>query len=306
MEVSNPKRLLARYTALLDEYPVLFQLTTRQDLTGENDIPPSTSLAGTTHNLRLDTNYYKASIPVWLDLIASSAEWADSFLSDDAAEVLAVLGGLVVVLGLGPDTDVEKEELRTLIRDVGRVVDRLGGWEWDGVRLVVAFGHVGDEDEVDGWDELCVQTGFEFVHVDSDSRLPPARVIEDRERSGIARVKEALEANDWEYMAPSPTLSDPETDDDDDDDDEDEDLNLGLGKADLDALKQALWSAQEQEEGDSNRSQINDEDPSGEDLTKLEFMMRKLQAVRLAGSDMSDDQRRKVTAEAVAEVMRQL
>ncbi|RDA90230.1 hypothetical protein CP533_6870 [Ophiocordyceps camponoti-saundersi (nom. inval.)] len=301
MDVSNPKRLLA--VSLEKQTDSLRQILKGMAFLHESpfceEVPPTTSLAGTTHNLRLETNYYKASIPVWLDVMAEPAEWADSFLSDEAAEVLAVLGGLVVVLDLG--SDVDGEELRRLVRDVGRVVHRLGGWEWDGVRLVVGFGDVG-EDEVDEWDQLCVETGFEFVHVDSKSRLSP--VGDDGERSGIARVKEALEANDWESIAPC-TQSEPDTETEIDD----EDLNLGLGKADLDALKQALWSAEEQEEQEgeaSNRLQNIDGDSRGEDLSKLDFMMRKLQAVRLAGSDLSEDQRRKVTAEAVAEVVRQL
>ncbi|RDA84772.1 hypothetical protein CP532_1007 [Ophiocordyceps camponoti-leonardi (nom. inval.)] len=290
MEVSNPKHLLA------------------VNLTEDDTLLPSTSLAGSTVTLRLETNYYKASVPVWLDLVAESGAWTDSFLSDEAAEVLAALGGLVIVLDLASDAEYKKEELRVLVRDVGRVVGRLGGWEWDGVRLVVAVGDE-DDDEVDEWDQLCLETGFEFVHVDPKNRLPPTEKSENRERSGIARVKEALEANEWESIAPSsssPNPSDPGTDL------EDEDLSLGLGKADLDALKQALWSAEKEEGGASNdRSKDDDDDDDddeneSQDLTKLEFMMRKLQAVRLAGSDMSDDQRRKVTAEAVAEVMRQL
>ena len=41
-------------------------------------------------------------MPIWLDLIASPEEWAESFLSPEAKEVLEVLGGVMVVFALPP------------------------------------------------------------------------------------------------------------------------------------------------------------------------------------------------------------
>lgn len=36
-----------------------------------------------------------------------------------------------------------------------------GGWEWDGVGLVVGVG----EGIMEEWDEVCVEVGLEFVYV---------------------------------------------------------------------------------------------------------------------------------------------
>lgn len=124
----------------------------------------STTLAGTTHPLNLETAYYTASVPVWLDLIASPSEWSESFLSPEAKEVLEVLGGVVVVFPL-PTTQGSKESegAKELIRHVGKVVkDGLGGWAWDGVGLCLGFGEI---DDVDEWDECAAEWGLEFVQV---------------------------------------------------------------------------------------------------------------------------------------------
>lgn len=150
------------------------KLTRTIDLTGSKPAREAASLAGTTHDLSLQTQYYTASVPIWLDLIASPSEWAASFLSEEAGEVLAVLGAVVLVFALpGPSASCAAgsgELLRRLIEQVGRVVNEgLGGWEWDGVRLavgVVAADAAADADvDAEEWDELCAEAGMEFVRV---------------------------------------------------------------------------------------------------------------------------------------------
>lgn len=97
-------------------------------------------------------------------------DWASSFLSDEAKEVLEVLGGIVVVFAIPSETtptpSPSKDETTALIREVGRVVkEGLGGWEWDGVSLAVGVGDVDHLDDLDTWDEVCGDSGLEFVHV---------------------------------------------------------------------------------------------------------------------------------------------
>ncbi|PFH60998.1 hypothetical protein XA68_18416 [Ophiocordyceps unilateralis] len=289
MQVSNPKRLLA--VSLEQQADHLSRVL--QDLTGQT--PSSSALAGTTHDLGISTRYYNASIPVWLDLIAAPTEWADSFLSDEAVEVLAVLGGLIVVFGL-PANKAEEEMLRSLLVNVGRVVHgRLGGWEWDGVRLAIGVGD--DEDGADTWDEVSAEAGFEFVRVGMQKSDD---VDELGERIGIARVQEALEANDW-TSANETDLGALETASDQADDECDaEDLTLGLETMDLDSLKKAIYSTDQDDET------IETGEENDEEIIKLEAMMRKLQAVREAGSEMGQAQKRLLAAKAVAEVMREL
>lgn len=142
-------------------------LTSPKDLTGTSPESSSASLAGITHDLELKTPYYTASIPIWLDIIASPSDWASSFLSEEAREVLAVLGGLVLVFAIPnekPAALTGDDQPPSLIRHVGSVAQKgLGGWEWDGVRLAIGIGE-GDADE---WDDLCAEAGLEFVQLKS-------------------------------------------------------------------------------------------------------------------------------------------
>lgn len=166
------------------------------------------------------------------------------------------------------------------------------------------------------------------------------------ERTGMARVKEALEANDW-AQPDSPPFSEfgdfeagsdghPEISDADLDP---ENLDFGFDRADFEWLRKAIWSAGQQDSppaenagASSTREMIASDDAQdgdgacgkgtgpapgldGDDdagvvhddeVVKLERMMRKLQAVREAGAGLGEAQRKKMAAHAVAEAMREL
>ncbi|KXJ93416.1 hypothetical protein Micbo1qcDRAFT_174479 [Microdochium bolleyi] len=204
MDISNPRRVLA----VSLEGATVHLTKVIKDLTGSHPEQTSTSIAGTTHNLAIKTSYYTAEVPIWLDLIASPEEWAESFLSPEAKEVLDVLGGLIVVFALPPPTSPSiapaqssqpvppsppapgttssttpppssaaetAAQTRDLLRNIGRVVqDGLGGWSWDGVSLALG---VGEADDVDEWEELAAGCGLEFVQIKS-------RVVADRNEFG--------------------------------------------------------------------------------------------------------------------------
>lgn len=172
-EPSNVTRLLFQSTFT---WFVACSLTLHPDLTGVSPEPASssTSLAGTTHDLGLRTAYYTVTVPIWLDIITTASEWAASFLSPEAKEVLEVLGGVVVVFSVSASTSSSQN--KELIKEVGRVVkEGLGGWEWDGVGLGVGIGEVSHLDDLDVWDELCGDAGLEFVHVGSTASQDDAK-----------------------------------------------------------------------------------------------------------------------------------
>lgn len=331
--ISHPRRILA--VSLEDSTEHLSRVI--KDLTGVSPEPASSStsssLAGTTHDLSLRTAYYTATVPIWLDTITTAPEWAASFLSPEAKEVLEVLGGVVVVFPVSASTSSSQN--KDLIREVGRVVkEGLGGWEWDGVGLGVGIGEVPHLDDLDLWDELCGDAGLEFVHVGS-SATPDDAKNEFGEKMGIPRVLEALESNDWDSLA---------TADEDDDlaalgdgtsrgaDDEDgtdldpENLDFGFDREDFEGLKKAIWEARVEREGDDGDSQAIGGKPSDldqasaqakrpgdggdelgdEDIQKVEQMMRKLQAVKDMSAGLPEDQRKRMAAKAVGEVMKEL
>ncbi|RFU75404.1 hypothetical protein TARUN_6853 [Trichoderma arundinaceum] len=301
------------------------------DLTGSSPESASASLAGTTHDLELKTSYYTASVPIWLDLIASPSEWASSFLSEEAREVLAVLGGLVLVFAIPSDKPsalTAEHEPPSLIRHVGSVVQKgLGGWEWDGVRLAIGIGE-GDADE---WDELCAEAGLEFVQLKSGQ----SDKNEYGEKTGIPRVREALESNDWEQLGDGPLSDFGETQSAKSDDAEDfdpESLDFGVDRSDFEGLRMAIWETSRLDTGDDDNahpdkdkvgqpkaadatagpsggikdSEAEDRDLDDEDVAKVEKLMRKLQAAREMGEGMSEAQRKRLAARAVEEVMREL
>ncbi|PTB69439.1 hypothetical protein BBK36DRAFT_1187106 [Trichoderma citrinoviride] len=334
MDVSNPRRILA--VSLEGSEHHLSRVI--KDLTGSSPEPASTSLAGTTHDLDLKTSYYTASVPIWLDIIASPSEWASSFLSDEAREVLAVLGGLVLVFAIptaSPAALTADNDLPSLIRHVGSVLQKgLGGWDWDGVRLAVGIG----EGEADEWDELCSEFGMEFVQLKSGQK----EKNEYGEKTGISRVMEALESNDWEQLNDGPLSDFGETRSDDDDgaDFDPESLDFGMDRSDFEGLRMAIWDTgrlDETEKNDSASAKRDEADQSkvsdvsagsaaaaavaaadkdgeaqddreldDEDVAKVEKMMRKLQAAREMGEGMGEAQRRRLAAKAVEEVMREL
>ncbi|KAK3328294.1 alpha and gamma adaptin binding protein p34 [Cercophora scortea] len=339
MEIANPRRILA---VSLDES---MEHLTRviKDLTGADPAASASAdgidatIAGTTHTLALTTPYYTAQVPIWLDLVSAPDEWAASFLSPEAKEVLTVLGGVVVVFALPPPsaTGVAVEQTKALIAHVGRVVrEGLGGWDWDGVGLAVGVsgglaqaGHDEMGDVLDEWEDCCAEWGLEFVHAASaSSGVDGGAKNEFGEKTGMARVLEALQANDWSGGAGG--------DDDDSDDamvdgeeEEEEEggdveldpaaMGFGFDQQDFEGLKRAIWnSAQEGDDeaaaggegkGTAAAGEEDDDTPlNEEEIQKLERMMLKLQAVRDRSAGMPEGQRRKMAKDAVDEVMKEL
>ncbi|KAM3558262.1 hypothetical protein ARSEF4850_004691 [Beauveria asiatica] len=297
MEIKHTKRALAVSLEFDKEH--LSRVI--HDISGSSPITTEDTLAGSTHDLPLKTKYYSTTVPVWLDLIESPSEWASSFLCTEASEVLAVLGSLILVFSIPDSTATAADSTRQLIRQVGKVVhDGLGGWAWDGVKLAVGVGSAPDVDE---WDELCAEAGLEFVQVGGGED----KLQQFGEKSGIPRVKEALEANEWDLAsADEPPFDDEVANKQTLDDALDpENMDFGLGQADLETLKKAIFANQGPEQ-DLQEDRKEEEDIGDEDVAKVQAMMSKLQAAREAGETMSETQRRKMAAKAVEEVMREL
>lgn len=159
----------------------------------------TTSFAGyTTHSpLNLNTKYYTAEVPIWVDEVPLSSEtqWRTEFLSDEAEEVRDAVGALLVAVrnaseadpvpGPDPGSREDVRALRDLMRDIGAVKEKI-----DEER-----GGVGDVAGV-------------FVLVGASKRKPPGNTggtggvsdelelgVEDGEGEGI---EEAFSAGWWE------------------------------------------------------------------------------------------------------------
>lgn len=152
------------------------------------------------------------------------------------------------------------------------------------------------------------------------------------EKMGIPRALEAIESNDWASFS---------TGDEDDDiaalerdaDNEGEleldpeNMDFGIDKEDFEGLRAAIWEARMEKvweddgegktaedsgsqvapSGDGGANKDEDGEELGdEDIQKVEEMMRKLQAVKDMSAGLPEDQRKRLAARAVGEVMREL
>lgn len=143
---------------------------------------------------------------------------------------------------------------------------------------------------------------------------------------------EALQSNDWaSVFSPGGDDNDDEGaslnfDNDDDADLDLENMDFGFDKEDFEGLKKAIWEAQMEREG---LTDSQDEVAAGtsttkqqpapseggvkdgqhlddDDINQIEQMMHKLQAVRDMSAGLPEDQRKRLAARAVGEVMRDL
>lgn len=145
------------------------------------------------------------------------------------------------------------------------------------------------------------------------------------EKTGIPRVLEALESNDWaqaggfgedaeeeeeeeeadlaaaelgEGDGSSPATKSRRTQPGDPPDLDPESLDFGFDREDFAGLRQAIWSSGRQAEEEQGETE--------DDVQKLEGMMRKLLAVRDMTAGLPEEQRKRMAKQAVGEVMKEL
>lgn len=185
MEISRPRRILAvsppdsGLPDLLKSTPPLPSPPPHKlanppttGLTGAAPSVTGDSIAGSTHEWQLQTSYYHARVPIWLDEISEPGVWAGEFLAPEAREVLTVIGAFVVCFRK-PVDEGALSEVRALLESVARVVKEGCGYAWDGVCVAVAMPQSSTpclERSGDDWTDLCQDYGFEFVDFEGRGR----------------------------------------------------------------------------------------------------------------------------------------
>lgn len=142
------------------------------------------------------------------------------------------------------------------------------------------------------WDDLGRECGgWEWVDGEVDGGGGERN--EFGERVGVARLREALEAGEWDGDG---------EDGGDEDDSVDGVGDLGLGDEEL-GKEPILGGRVEGNGGGHGKG-----DEEGEDLQveELESMMLKMQAIKDMGADMPEGERKKFAKRAVRDVMRTL
>ncbi|CAK7562226.1 MAG: hypothetical protein SEPTF4163_000061 [Sporothrix epigloea] len=387
-EVRNPRRILA--VALAESQGHLARVI--KDLTGKYPAasPGTGALAGTTQELALETAYYRAKVPIWLDLVGkpianeetqselkeeseiqteskpeteaetetgkeieteakvaekrdedkddddkdpvSPRQWADAFLADEAAEVRQALGGVIAVVEVQSVSPTHDTRQKDLVNHVGRLVQGMGtlydlaeegskdldedqgaGTQefrdlWDGVGVVAGVSEMPiDEDTIAAWEDACNLVNLEFIAV-----VPGQEATNEfGENTGIPRLLETLQANDWELLCDSNGADDmfgsfqdiagEGGDYDDINFDDPESVDFGFDRDDFTGLRQAIWqqSTAEREDDDADEKDTDE-------AALMESMMRKLQAARLQSELLPPAQRRAMAARVVGEVLKEL
>ncbi|PQE15574.1 putative small nuclear ribonucleo SM D3 protein [Rutstroemia sp. NJR-2017a BBW] len=291
-----------RATLLVAQTQVLWifskGLTFSPGLTGSAPSVTADSIAGSTHDYPIKTNYYTATIPIWLDEVSEPQTWSKEFLAPEAREVLTVLGGFIVCFRK-PVDEAGLQETKVLLGNVAEVVKEGCGYMWDGVCLAVAMPQSTTpclEKSFDEWEDLCQEHGFEYIDFESKGRN------EFSEPMGIERLKEALEANDWD--GGNDLGDDLGLDDIDGDDDDEKSVGFGLEAAEMEmemfGMKQAIAGEP------SGSGDVDEDADQADEVDQLEALMLRMQAVRDMGADLPEAERKKFAAKAVSDLMKTL
>lgn len=166
MDISNPRRVLAVGAS---DSGVLQLL---KDLTGSAPEQVDDSIAGISHNLRLETSYYTVDIPIWIDDISDIQAWRNEFMKPEAREVVSVVGAWIYCFRK-PVHEEEIEGIKASMEAIQNVVEKGCGASWDGICLAVAMPqsttpHL--EKSTDDWEDWCRESGFEYVDAEAKGR----------------------------------------------------------------------------------------------------------------------------------------
>ncbi|EME85667.1 uncharacterized protein MYCFIDRAFT_202221 [Pseudocercospora fijiensis CIRAD86] len=288
MDIKHSKRILflgKREAGALDVV---------KDLTGtapQPDIDGCT--AGLTHEWNAETAYYKAKVPIWIDEVPDFAAWKLDFLKPEAKEVVDAVGAWIYCFPRQKDGKIGKE-VEEAMKSIQEVVE---GHNYGSgvVLLAVAKRHAKEEREnmenQDAQDDTCTEFGFEYIDYSAEGKN------EFGEKLGFERLKEALEANEWA--------------DHGEDELEVDELCLGIEdgedgfgheEAEMTAELFGMKAALVENEGDDAEQLITPHEQAGgvEDLNR---MLGKLLAVKEQSADLPEEQRKRMAAKAVRELM---
>ncbi|MCJ1480144.1 hypothetical protein MMC06_000298 [Schaereria dolodes] len=137
------------------------------------------------------------------------------------------------------------------------------------------------------------------------------------ETSGLARVREALEANDWDavddiipFATDDINFQEPNIGEDDESDGSNLDIEVGELESEMTGMRRAIWENRGEESQDGDGI-IDKQDGEGVDdeaddmkVVELQNMMLKMQAVKDMGADMPPSERKRFATKAVRDILR--
>lgn len=279
-----------------------------KDLTGTAPAAHANgSVAGLTHEWDVNTAYYTAKVPVWVDEIPDVKRWKEDFMKPEAKEVVEVVGAWVYCFPK-PNGESLKHEWADIMKSIQSVVEQqTEDMGTNTVMLAVALprsssqaSHAAATNQgSEELEDLCLDYGFEYIDYAAKGKN------EYGEKAGFERLKEALEANEWTLG----TAEDAETRIDDLDFDQDEDVLGGVGNreeaemtAELFGMKAALMG--EENDFDAEADDLVPPAEQAAQVDDLDRMMGKLMAVKEQSAELPEEQRKRMAARAVKELMK--
>ncbi|KAL8970618.1 MAG: hypothetical protein Q9183_001432 [Haloplaca sp. 2 TL-2023] len=275
-------------------------------------------------DLAFSTPYYSTTIPLWHDTISPSShfllEWQNEWLASEAAEVVQSIGAWILLFRKpsasksedGQDGGVTsmsllQTQLRETLSTIHKTIvhhretsNNYASIENDAILLAIGMPQPLRpllELTTDEWEDVCHDSGgWEWIDSEATGKN------DFGENVGLARLKEALEANEWD--AGGVVIDGTEA--------ADLEAELGLGnetsptepgidlESDTTEMHEAILSHGPRNEGGDARSDSQ--------VEELESMMFKLQAIKghlcvEKGAGMSDEERKNLAAKAVRDIM---
>ncbi|KAF2126454.1 hypothetical protein P153DRAFT_297908 [Dothidotthia symphoricarpi CBS 119687] len=281
MEIKNPRRILAVGP------PDSGVLKVLKTLTGSAPEPTAETVAGLTHEWRIETKYYTATVPIWIDEISNVTDWQAEFTKPEAREVVTALGAWMYCFKK-PVEEKDVDTIKETMQAVAKVIERACGFGGDMVCLAVAMPQSTTpylEKSGEEWEETCMEYGFEYVDFEAKGKN------EFGEAMGVQRVKEALEACEWEGVD-ALDFGDEEEGFEGSFAAEEAEMNMELF-----GMKDALHGLDNGDGGD---------EAGEDDVEELEAMMRKMVAIKEMGEGMEEAERKRFAAKAINDLMKDL
>lgn len=261
-------------------------MLTLPELTGSAPEPVSGTTAGLTHDWNLETKYYTANISIWIDEIPNVREWRTEFVKPEACEVITALGGWMYCFKK-PVEEKDAVVITETLQAIADVIERACGFGGDQVCLAVAMPQSTTpylEKSGEEWEELAADYGFEYIDFEATGKN------EFGEAMGVQRIREALEAGEWESNDVPDFGGEEEYD--------------GSFAAEEVEMNRELLDMKGALHGSAGGDEEREEDD--EDVEALEVMMKKMVAIKEMGQGMEEAERKRFAAKAVNDLMKNL